>query len=236
MGKTDLYLVDSSRPDPWVADRQVRELMVSLWYPAKQGGGKPAPYVTPQESELIIRSVPQLKDVPADTLAKTTTHARAGAPAVKRMSLPRASMTSLAEEFASRGYVVAGIEHTYEYTATAFPDGRTVGFEAGKAGQTSETGAKVARVNPDGRVRVPIYATSWRASSAAPVPHGPPSGSRPRDLVAAPRPVLSSRARATIPFRNHWSRRDKGEHPGPATGTTTVPAMPLNTTLKDQWV
>lgn len=158
VGKTDLYLVDAGRPDPWVADRQVRELMVSLWYPAKKGGGKAAPYVTPQESELIIRSVPQLKGVPADTLAKTTTHAHAGAPTVKRkggwplvvlspgMSLPRASMTSLAEEFASRGYVVAGIEHTYESTATTFPDGRTVGFEAGKAGQTSETGAKVATV------------------------------------------------------------------------------------------
>jgi pimeloyl-ACP methyl ester carboxylesterase len=55
-------------------------------------------------------------------------------------------MTSLAEEFASRGYLVAGIEHTYESVATTFPDGRTVTFEAGKGGQTPETGAKVAQV------------------------------------------------------------------------------------------
>ncbi|NUP02710.1 MAG: alpha/beta hydrolase [Nonomuraea sp.] len=157
VGKADLHLIDAGRPDPWV-DGRVRELMVSIWYPAHKGGGKPAPYVTPQESELIIRGVPQLKDVPAGTLAKTTTHARADAPAVKRkggwplvvlspgMSLPRATMTSLAEEFASRGYLVAGIEHTYESVATTFPDGRTVTFEAGKAGQTAETGEKVARV------------------------------------------------------------------------------------------
>ncbi|TDD21146.1 alpha/beta hydrolase family protein [Nonomuraea diastatica] len=158
VGKTDLHLIDSSRPDPWVTDRDVRELMVSIWYPARKAAGRRAPYVTPQESELIIRSEPRLEDVPADTLAKTVTHARAGAPALRRkggwplvvlspgMTLPRATMTSLAEEFASRGYLVAGIEHTYESLATTFPDGRTVTFEAGKAGQTPETGEKVARV------------------------------------------------------------------------------------------
>lgn len=158
VGRTDLHLIDSSRPDPWVADRGVRELMVSIWYPTRKGGGRLAPYVTPQESELIIQGVPQLKDLPPDTLAKTVTHARADAPPLRRkggwplvvlspgMSLPRATMTSLAEEFASRGYLVAGIEHTYESVATTFPDGRTVTFEAGKAGQTPETGAKVARV------------------------------------------------------------------------------------------
>ncbi|WP_327581830.1 hypothetical protein OHA25_38520 [Nonomuraea sp. NBC_00507] len=173
VGRTDLHLVDSSRPDPWVSDRIVRELMVSLWYPTRKGGGKLARYVTPQESELIIRAVPQLEDIPADTLANTTTHARVDTPALKRrggwplvvlspgMSLPRATMTSLAEEFASRGYLVAGIEHTYESVATTFPDGRTVTFEAGKAGQTPETGAKVARV------RALTPSSSWTSSARA---------------------------------------------------------------------
>ncbi|NBF00062.1 alpha/beta hydrolase [Nonomuraea sp. KC401] len=158
VGKTDLHLIDSSRTDPWVSDRNARELMVSIWYPARKTAGKRAPYLTPRESELIIRSEPRLADVPADTLATTVTHARAGVPARQRkggwplvvlspgMTMPRASMTSLAEEFASRGYLVAGIEHTYESLATTFPDGRTVTFEAGKAGQTPETGEKVARV------------------------------------------------------------------------------------------
>ncbi|GGP17548.1 alpha/beta hydrolase [Nonomuraea glycinis] len=157
VGKTDLHLVDHGRADPWVAGRP-RELMVSIWYPARKATGKPVRYLTPQESELLIRSEPRLDDVPADTLAKVPTHTRAGAPALRRkggsplvvlspgMTLPRATMTSLAEEFASRGYVVAGIEHTYESLGTTFPDGRTVTFEAGKAGQTPETGAKVARV------------------------------------------------------------------------------------------
>ncbi|MFI7689847.1 alpha/beta hydrolase family protein [Nonomuraea sp. NPDC049655] len=158
IGKVDLHLVDRSRPDPWVTGRDARELMVSLWYPARKGTSRPAPYLTPKESELVLKGVPQLKDLPSDTLARTRTHARAGAPAVRRkggwplvvlspgMTLPRATMTSLAEEFATHGYLVAAIEHTYESVATTFPDGRTVTFEAGKAGQTPETGEKVARV------------------------------------------------------------------------------------------
>ncbi|MFB4293187.1 alpha/beta hydrolase family protein [Nonomuraea sp. ATR24] len=158
VGKQDLHLVDTSRPDPWVPTAKARELMVSLWYPARAGGGKPSRYLTPKESELLIRSEPRLKDVPPGTLAETPTHSRTGAPALKRkggwplvvmspgMTMPRATLTSLAEEFASRGYLVAGIEHTYESLATTFPDGRTTTFEAGKAGQTEETGRKVARV------------------------------------------------------------------------------------------
>jgi hypothetical protein len=36
----------------------------------------------------------------------------------------RSALTALAEDLASHGYVVAGIDHTYESFATAFPDGR----------------------------------------------------------------------------------------------------------------
>ena len=36
----------------------------------------------------------------------------------------RATLTALAEDLASHGYVVAGIDHTYESGATTFPDGR----------------------------------------------------------------------------------------------------------------
>ncbi|MEV4461079.1 alpha/beta hydrolase [Microbispora sp. NPDC049633] len=157
VGRSDVHLVDSRRPDPWV-DGRPRELMVSLWYPAVRAKGPAAPYVTPQESALILKGFPQLKDLPPATLTKTRTYARADTPALAKkggwplvvvspgMTMPRATLTSLAEKFASRGYVVAGIEHTYESVATTFPDGRTVTFEAGAGGQTPELGEKVARV------------------------------------------------------------------------------------------
>ena len=46
-GITSLWLRDTARPDPWVAGVSVRELMVSLWYPAASSDGPRARYMTP---------------------------------------------------------------------------------------------------------------------------------------------------------------------------------------------
>jgi dienelactone hydrolase len=51
---------------------------------------------------------------------------------------PRSTLTGLAEDLASHYYVVAGIDHTYESLATAFPDGRVttcLAREAPRRGQ-----------------------------------------------------------------------------------------------------
>ncbi|MCO8276218.1 hypothetical protein M1L60_37135 [Actinoplanes sp. TRM 88003] len=42
-------------------------------------------------------------------------------------SLSRESLTGPAEELASRGYVVAGVDHPYEARGVEFPDGRVAG-------------------------------------------------------------------------------------------------------------
>ncbi|WP_157545234.1 alpha/beta hydrolase family protein [Microtetraspora fusca] len=135
VGTTSLYLKDTSRPDPWVPSVKARELMVSLWYPAKSPGRKRAQYMTPKESELLLKGA-KITNVPADTLSKTRTNAFTDAnPAGRKHGLPlvvlspghtkpRAELTGLAEDLASRGYVVAAIDHTYENVATTFPDGR----------------------------------------------------------------------------------------------------------------
>lgn len=133
VGRTSLHLTDESRQDPWVPAAGARELMVSLWYPAKSRGERRAPYMTPKESELLLAGA-GITDVPPDVLSKTRIHAY---PDVKPLggkrplvvlspgfTWPRTSLTALAEELASRGYVVAGIDHTYETHATTFPDGR----------------------------------------------------------------------------------------------------------------
>jgi predicted dienelactone hydrolase len=133
VGTTSLHLTDSSRQDPWVPEAGARELMVSLWYPAKSPGTRRAPYMSPKESELVLRGT-GITDVPPDVLSRTSTHAFTDAkPADGKRPLvvlspgftwPRSSLTALAEELASQGYVVAGIDHTYENFATTFPDGR----------------------------------------------------------------------------------------------------------------
>jgi dienelactone hydrolase len=134
-GTTSLWLRDTSRPDPWAAGPAARELMVSLWYPATPAGGRPAPYMTPAESELQLTSR-GITGIPQDALSTVETNAVSNAtPAGRQRSLPlvvlspgftssRSTLTALAEDLASHGYVVAGIDHTYESYATAFPDGR----------------------------------------------------------------------------------------------------------------
>jgi dienelactone hydrolase len=73
----------------------------------------------------------------AAALAATETYAYTGArpehgrfPLVvlsPGMEQPRAVLTGLAVDLASRGYVVAVVDHTYENPGTTFPDGTTLG-------------------------------------------------------------------------------------------------------------
>jgi dienelactone hydrolase len=135
VGTRSLHLTDTSRPDPWVPGVSARELMVSVWYPAAQATGPRAQYMTPAESELLLGNA-GITRVPPDALSTVRTNAVSDAPpAGPPRSLPlvvlspgftnpRSALTALAEDLASHGYVVAGIDHTYESAGTAFPDGR----------------------------------------------------------------------------------------------------------------
>lgn len=135
IGTTSLHLTDTSRADPWVPEAGARELMVTLWYPAAPSGGRRAQYMTPGESELLLADG-GITSLPPDVLSTTRTNAVEDAKPVGRWhglplvvlspgyTKPRATLTSLAEDLASHGYVVAGIEHTYESVGTSFPDGR----------------------------------------------------------------------------------------------------------------
>jgi predicted dienelactone hydrolase len=134
VGRTTLHLVDHGRPDPWVPEED-RELMVSMWYPAKRAADTAAQYMTPEESTKFIAQIGA--EVPPEALSTVTTTAtedatpvggRGKSPLVvlsPGFSFPRATLTGLAEELASHGYVVAGIGHNYEAAGTTFPDGHT---------------------------------------------------------------------------------------------------------------
>jgi dienelactone hydrolase len=91
--------------------------------------------MTPAESRLQLTSR-GITGVPPEALSTVRTNAVIDAiPAGPQRSLPlvvlspgftspRSTLTALAEDLASHYYVVAGIDHTYESYATAFPDGR----------------------------------------------------------------------------------------------------------------
>src|SRR5580700_6256607 len=129
VGITSLWLTDTSRPDPWATGVNARELMVSLWYPAMPSEGRRARYMTPAESELQLTSR-GITGVPPEALSTVRTNAVSDAPpAGDQRALPlvvlspgftnaRSALTALAEDLASHGYVVAGIDHTYESFAT----------------------------------------------------------------------------------------------------------------------
>ena len=133
VGTTVRYLRDTSRPDPWNLDVDVRELKVTLWYPTAQRSGPPAPYMTAKESQLLLRGS-RITGVPDDVLSRIRTNAVVGAePTGTKLPMvvlspgftkPLSTLTALAEDLASRGYVVAGIDHPYESYVTTLPGGR----------------------------------------------------------------------------------------------------------------
>ncbi|WNF27644.1 alpha/beta hydrolase [Streptomyces sp. C11-1] len=136
-GRDTLFLTDHTRPDPWVPSAGARQLLVSLHYPARPGsGGAPAPYMAEEEARLMLAQRGLEDVVPPALVSATRTHARTAArPAPGRFPLvllspgfgtPRATLTGLAEDLASRGYVVATADHPYESTGTRLPDGRVL--------------------------------------------------------------------------------------------------------------
>ncbi|MET9295891.1 alpha/beta hydrolase [Streptomyces sp. NPDC003077] len=136
IGVTSIFLEDEGRADPWVAGEN-RRLMVSLWYPARKPSGTPAAYMTAAESRMYLAATKL--NVPLDLLSGVRTHAgvdaapagpRGGLPLVvlsPGFGMPRATLSGIAEELASRGYAVAAIGHNHEANGISFPDGETTG-------------------------------------------------------------------------------------------------------------
>ena len=133
IGTVSLHLVDEQRQDEWIASHPKRELMISLWYPALDVAGKPlAAYMPPAVWDLNQ----QADGVPPGLIEAPATHAYEGASVDNRHgALPlilyspggasgRAVNTMVVEELASRGYIVATIDHTYDAVAVEFPGGR----------------------------------------------------------------------------------------------------------------
>lgn len=126
VGTRELHLVDQDRVDPWTG--RPRELMVSLWYPAARDGRRARQF--PAE---VAGYYDRNAGVPpgAADFAGTLTHSRTGAtplpgrrPAVLYSpggGHSRFLGTTLAEDLASRGYLVVGMDHT-PVSPVRFPD------------------------------------------------------------------------------------------------------------------
>lgn len=143
VASTALHLVDESRRDPWVPRSGDRELMVSMFYPTYTHHGPRAKYMTAAESNAIIDAqreggAPIPEEMPDTILATVHTGVQRDAFPLPRLGgrplvvlspgfgLSRSSLTGLATDLASRGYVVAAIDHAHEAYGIEMPDGRLV--------------------------------------------------------------------------------------------------------------
>jgi predicted dienelactone hydrolase len=128
VGTRVLHLIDPTRVDPFVFDGTKRELLVRFWYPTLADSGcVAAPYTSPQ----VWSYFSALVGVP---LPHVSTHSCLNAPIASGLhpvvvlshgfTGTFTDYTFLAEDLASRGYVVASVNHTHEATAVEFPDGR----------------------------------------------------------------------------------------------------------------
>ncbi|MBT2211061.1 lipase [Actinomadura sp. NEAU-AAG7] len=157
IGTTSLHLVDRSRQDPWTAPAP-RELMISLWYPTLSGDAhRRAPWLTSAGASLYLEQAGEDLQTPLDGVVLPMAHAGLGAPVNARgrgnpvvLFSPghgsmRAMGTALVEDLASRGYVVAAIDHTYDSQFVEFPGGR-LELKRDPTGSPEEEIARAAKV------------------------------------------------------------------------------------------
>ena len=76
VGTVSLHLVQNNRPDPWVVGRP-RELMVSLWYPARHADRYPTAAYIP---DAAWTSLEQNQGIPVGSVAVPQTAGHDGAP------------------------------------------------------------------------------------------------------------------------------------------------------------
>ena len=166
IGTRSFELTDRSRPAGFDTPGR-RRLMVQVTYPRKRGAGhcRTAPYLLNGTRDKLLGYLNLSGPVEIDT------RACAGGP-VTRKKLPlvvfshaytadRAVYTSLVNDLASRGFMVASIDHTGDAFAVQFPDGEVVDGSYGSplASNPIEEPELVELINM--RTRDVRFVTTW---------------------------------------------------------------------------
>jgi predicted dienelactone hydrolase len=160
VGRVELALTDSARTDPFFSDGRKRELAIWLWYPATTAGDRETAAYFPAAWEALPPALPFVQD---PTRVSTNAYENAaldGSPPVvilqPGLGLPVGSYTALAEDLASHGYAVVGINETGSAPAV-FPDGHVV--EATAAGNV------MAGIVDDWYVEADRVTSTWAADA-----------------------------------------------------------------------
>ncbi|WP_249997496.1 acetylhydrolase [Actinoplanes sp. M2I2] len=134
VGSVPLHLLDPSRPDPFTGTEHRRELMVGVWYPARDTARYPrVPWMEPAVMRRYLTDAGYAPDV----LASPLTAGHEGAPLRRTgKKLPvvvfshgagdhRNGDSIMIQQLASHGYVVVTIDHLGD-AYSRLPDGRVV--------------------------------------------------------------------------------------------------------------
>ena len=136
VGRIEIALTDSARVDPFASDGRAREIPVWIWYPtAKGNSAATAPYLPKTWADAANKA-----NGPAGVLFQDNnavqTNSIADAPLQSKsppvvvlfpgLGNSIAEYTELAEDLASHGYAVVGINPTGSSTVVGFPNGQLV--------------------------------------------------------------------------------------------------------------
>jgi dienelactone hydrolase len=130
VGRSTTLLADPARPEPRTATNDHRNVRLIAWYPAVPGSGQPTEYVPGLEAiRAGLEASGEIGTVQIAGLGLVRANARQGA-AVAPAASPYpvvilspgnatnvAFYASLAEDLASHGFVVVGVDHPYQVAA-----------------------------------------------------------------------------------------------------------------------
>lgn len=149
VGTSVFHLSDETRKMPVGESNLKREMMIQVWYPAKNNKRKlTADYLTNKALLAAMQKEKYLNLQPEvlNGWENIRTHSTVDAGIISSprkfpllifshgFGVSRANYTAILEELASHGYIVAAIDHPYA-GLTILPDGRVLSFTADKRGE-----------------------------------------------------------------------------------------------------
>jgi pimeloyl-ACP methyl ester carboxylesterase len=147
VGRIELALTDAARMDPLMSALRPRELSVWIWYPTPKGNvTATAPYLpkawADATNDVNGPAAVLFQDANAVRTNSIAAAALAGTNPPVVIFMPGlgpsvAEYTALAEDLASHGYAVVGINPSGSASVVGFPDGRLV--HSTPAGNVAET-------------------------------------------------------------------------------------------------
>jgi dienelactone hydrolase len=132
VGRLSYDVVDATRTELYAANREDRrELVIFVWYPAAnpERAADFAPYLPPAwapVAEFLGINVASLNSHAVPDAAVATDDSGYPVLLFSPSGFPPLLLSAIAEELASHGFVVVGVNHTYETPVTVFADGRVV--------------------------------------------------------------------------------------------------------------